>query len=158
MLKKGDQAPIFSLNQINGEILSLDDYKGRWVIVYFYPKDNTPGCTKQAIEFTELYDQFQELGVDIIGINSDSIESHQSFVKKNNLQVILLSDTDKKVLKEYKVWGEKKFMDKVYEGLIRSTFIINPEGIITEAMYNIKATGHGARVLKIFKKILDSKK
>lgn len=154
MLKKGDHAPNFKLYQIDGELLSLDDYKGKWVIIYFYPKDNTPGCTKQAVDFTNLYPEFQELGVDIIGINGDSIESHQNFHTKNHLQIKLLSDPDKSILKTYKVWGEKKFMDKVYEGLIRSTFIINPDGIIEEAMYNVKATGHGARVLKIIKKLL----
>lgn len=154
MLKKGDIAPNFSLPDINNNMVSLLDYRNKWVIIYFYPKDNTPGCTIQAVDFSSYYDEFQALGIDIIGINGDSIESHKSFCEKHNLKVKLLSDTEKDALTKYQVWGEKKFMDKVYEGLIRSTFIINPEGIIEEAMYNIKAKDHGSRVLRIIKKIL----
>lgn len=154
MLKKGDKAPSFNLPKMDGTFLSLEEYKGKWVIVYFYPKDNTPGCTIEAKDFSQLLPEFQELGVDIIGINGDSVDSHQKFCDKQNLNIILLSDTDKQSLKDYKVWGEKNFMGKIYEGLIRSTFIINPEGIIEEPMYNIKVAGHGARVLKMMKKIL----
>ncbi|MGL4676690.1 MAG: thioredoxin-dependent thiol peroxidase [Brevinema sp.] len=155
MLKTGDKAPLFTLSDINGNNVSLNDYQGKWVIIYFYPKDNTPGCTLQAVNFSTLYEQFQALGVDIIGINSDSIESHQTFCTKHNLKIKLLSDPQKTVLSEYKVWGEKQFMGKTYEGLIRSTFIINPEGVITEAMYNIKAKDHGTRVLRTMKQILE---
>ncbi|MGL4561406.1 MAG: thioredoxin-dependent thiol peroxidase [Brevinema sp.] len=154
MLKKGDSAPNFNLAKIDGTMLSSEMYKGKWYILYFYPKDNTPGCTKQATEFSHLVSEFQRLGVDIIGVNADSVETHQKFCQKHNLEVILLSDPEKTLLQSYKVWGEKKFMDKIYEGLIRSTFIINPEGIIEEAMYNIKVSGHADRVLKNMKKIL----
>lgn len=154
MLKKGDLAPNFSLPDTNNNIISLSDYLGKWVIIYFYPKDNTPGCTVQAVDFSSHYDEFQALGIDIIGINGDSIESHQSFCKKHNLKVKLLSDQNKDTLTAYKVWGEKQFMGKTYEGLIRSTFIINPEGKLEEAMYNIKAKDHGSRVLRITKQIL----
>ncbi|MDK2818836.1 MAG: thioredoxin-dependent thiol peroxidase [Spirochaetota bacterium] len=157
MLKKGDSAPQFSLDSLSGNKISLSDYVGKWVIVYFYPKDSTPGCILQAINFSCLYPEFQALGVDIIGINGDSIESHQKFTTKNKLEVILLSDTEKSTLSAYKVWGEKIFMGTVYAGLTRSTFIINPEGIIEEAMYNVKAKDHGTRVLRILKQLLGAK-
>jgi peroxiredoxin Q/BCP len=157
MLKKGDKAPDFDLLETSGEKLSIDDYKGSWFILYFYPKDSTPSCTNQARDFSDLYPEFQELGVDIIGVNGDTIESHQKFCTKNNLKIKLLSDTEKTVLKAYKVWGEKTFMGTQYEGLIRSTFIINPSGIIEEAMYNIKAKDHGSRVLRSLKALLGVK-
>ncbi|MGL4394297.1 MAG: thioredoxin-dependent thiol peroxidase [Brevinema sp.] len=154
MLKKGDKAPSFNLPQSDGTMVSSDDYKNKWYILYFYPKDNTPGCTRQATEFTHLKQEFQDLGVDIIGVNADSMESHEKFCSKHKLEVILLSDSEKELLKAYKVWGEKKFMDTIYQGLIRSTFIINPDGNLEEAMYNIKVAGHAERVLKNLKKIL----
>jgi len=157
MLKKGDIAPQFSLDSLSGNKVSLSDYLGKWVIIYFYPKDSTPGCTIQAVDFSGLYPDFQALGVDIIGINADSIESHQKFTTKHKLEVILLSDTEKTTLSAYKVWGEKTFLGKIYEGLTRSTFIINPEGIIDEAMYNVKAKDHGTRVLRILKQSLGVK-
>ena len=157
MLKKGDIAPQFSLDSVSGNKVSLSDYLGKWVIVYFYPKDGTPGCTVQAVSFTDIYPEFQALGVDILGINSDSIESHQKFATKHKLEVTLLSDTEKTTLSAYKVWGEKTFLGKVYEGLTRSTFIINPEGLIDEAMYNVKAKDHGTRVLRILKQSLGVK-
>ncbi|MGL5956075.1 MAG: thioredoxin-dependent thiol peroxidase [Brevinema sp.] len=155
MLKAGDKAPLFELPDISGNTVSLNDYQGKWVIIYFYPKDNTPGCTLQAVDFSTLYDEFQALGVDIIGINADTIASHQSFCKKHNLKIKLLSDPQKTMLSEYKVWGEKQFMGQKYEGLTRSTFIIDPNGIIKEAMYNVKAKDHGARVLRTMKQILE---
>ncbi|MGL4389146.1 MAG: thioredoxin-dependent thiol peroxidase [Brevinema sp.] len=157
MLKKGDKAPSFNLPKIDGTMLSSNEYQNKCYILYFYPKDNTPGCTKQATEFSHLMTEFKELGVDIIGVNADSIESHQNFCHKHTLEVILLSDPEKQLLQAYKVWGEKKFMDKIYEGLIRSTFIINPQGIIEETMYNVKVAGHADRVLKNIKKILNHK-
>lgn len=155
MLKKGDKAPSFELSANHDQVVSLKDYEGKWLIVYFYPKDSTPGCTLQAIDFTTHYPEYQALGVDVIGINADSVDSHQSFRKKNKLQVILLSDPEKKALSAYKVWGEKSFMGKTYEGLTRSTFIINPQGILAEAMYNVKAKDHSARVLRILKQHIE---
>lgn len=154
MLKKGEPAPYFDLYEVSGDKLSLDDFKGKWLILYFYPKDSTPGCTNQAINFSDLYSEFQLLGADIVGINGDTLESHKKFCTKNNLKMKLLSDTDKHVLSAYKVWGEKQFMGTKYEGLIRSTFIINPEGIIEEAMYNVKVKDHSVRVLRVFKQLL----
>ncbi len=154
MLRKGALAPKFSLPNASGQTISLDDYKGKWVIVYFYPKDNTPGCIQQATDFSNYYDEFQSFGIDIIGINGDSMESHQNFQTKHNLKVILLSDPTKQTLSDYKVWGEKQFMGKTYEGLTRSTFIINPDGILEEAMYNIKAKEHASRVLRTIRQLL----
>ncbi len=103
MLKKGELAPSFSLPDSNGDIVSLSDYKGRWLVLYFYPKDNTPGCTLQAVDFTKLYDEFHKLGVEIVGINGDSVESHKEFKDKFNLKTTLLSDASKEVLSAYKV-------------------------------------------------------
>lgn len=154
MLKKGDKAPDFRLKNTEGNWVSLEDYKGKWLVVYFYPKDNTPGCTKQAVDFSDLRPKFQALGVNVIGINTDSVESHQNFCKNNDLHIPLLSDPDKSTLNAYKVWGEKKFMNRIYTGLIRSTFIIAPDGTIAEALYNVKATGHGRRIYNMMEKII----
>ncbi|MGL5255093.1 MAG: thioredoxin-dependent thiol peroxidase [Brevinema sp.] len=152
MLKKGDLAPAFTLESNLGKPVSLSDFKGQWCVLYFYPKDNTPGCTKQAIDFSEMLEEFHAEGAEVIGINADTIESHQGFCRRFQLKMMLLSDNTKDTLKAYKVWGEKQFMGKIYEGLTRSTFIINPEGVITEAMYNVKALGHGKRALTALKK------
>ncbi|MGL4367006.1 MAG: thioredoxin-dependent thiol peroxidase [Brevinemataceae bacterium] len=154
MLKKGDKAPEFSLPQADGTIISLSDYKGKWLILYSYPKDNTPACSKQSVEFSDMLPEFQQLGVEILGINRDSVESHQHFIQKKGLKFPLLSDTEKTVLQAYYIWGEKKFMNNVYEGLSRSTFVINPEGMIEEAFYNIKAAGHVARMYKFMSQLL----
>lgn len=152
MLKKGDTAPAFILNNHRGDSVSLDSFKGKWCVLYFYPKDNTPGCTKQAIDFSDMIEDFHACGAEVVGINADTVESHEGFCRRFNLKLILLSDSDKSVLKAYKVWGEKNFLGKSYEGLTRSTFIINPEGIIKDAMYNVKALGHGKRALLALQK------
>ena len=137
-LEVGQQAPLFCLPNQENEQVCLENFKGKWVVVYFYPKDNTSGCTKEAIDFTERKKDFEQLGVEIIGISKDSIESHQKFIKKHNLGIILLSDTTKEVHKAYGAWGEKKMYGKVSEGTIRSTFVIDPEGKIAAAWYNVK--------------------
>lgn len=158
MLKKGDNAPTFSLKNHKGEIISLDNFKGKWCVLYFYPKDNTPGCTRQAIDFSDMIDDFQALGAEVIGVSADTVESHEGFCRRFNLKLMLLSDPEKNTLKAYKVWGEKNFMGKVYEGLTRSTFIINPQGIIEDAMYNVKALGHGKRALISLQKVQNNSK
>lgn len=158
MLKKGDNAPFFDLVDSTGKNVSLDDFKGKWLVLFFYPKDNTPGCTIEAHEFSEALEEFSEAGVEVFGINGDSVESHQNFCMKKKLQVRLLSDTEKTVLQAYKVWGEKLFMGTLYAGLTRSTFIINPDGLIEEAMYNIKIKGHVSRVLKMVKQFVKGSK
>lgn len=158
MLKKGDKAPDFSLKNHRGESVSLNNFKGKWCVLYFYPKDNTPGCTKQAIDFSDMIEQFHAQGAEVVGVNADTVASHEGFCRRFNLKLNLLSNPDKTVLKAYKVWGEKNFMGKVYEGLTRSTFIINPQGLIEEAMYNVKALGHGKRALLALQKAQDQTK
>ena len=145
------KAPEFCLKGIDGEgkeiEVCLRDLRGKWVVLYFYPKDNTPGCTVEAKEFSELLPEFEKLGAVVIGISKDSVESHKRFREKHGLKVILLSDPEAKVIKTYGAWG-KKFRG---EGTIRSTFIIDPEGNIVWEKKNVRARGHAAKVLEILR-------
>ncbi len=138
MLEVGQKAPEFCLPDTNGNKVCLKDFRGKWVVVYFYPKDNTSGCTKEAQDFTELKGEYDNLGVVVMGISKDSVQSHQKFVAKHNLGITLLSDPDKEVLKAYGAWGIKKQYGKETEGTIRSTFIVDPEGNIAYRWYNVK--------------------
>ncbi|MBN2135647.1 MAG: thioredoxin-dependent thiol peroxidase [Acidobacteria bacterium] len=148
-LKKGDKAPGFTLPGENNKKVSLADYKGKWVIVYFYPKDNTPGCTVEAREFTKSVDDFSQLDAEIIGISADSPESHMKFTNKHDLKLTLLSDQDHKVMEDYGAWGIKKMYGKEYWGIIRSTFLIDPDGKIAEAWYSVKVKGHVEKVKEV---------
>jgi peroxiredoxin Q/BCP len=140
------KAPAFSLSNQNEQPVKLQELTGQWVVVYFYPKDNTPGCTTEACEFTDSITQFENLRAMVIGISPDSAKSHQKFIAKNNLKVTLLSDVDKKVMKKYGAWGIKKMYGQEVEGVIRSTFLIDPEGNIAYAWANVKAAGHAEKV------------
>lgn len=142
------KAPAFFLKNQNNTQVSLEDYRGSWLVLYFYPKDNTPGCTTEACDFTSLKTEFSDCSANIVGISPDSVSSHQNFIEKQNLQVDLLSDPEKTAIKSYGAWGEKKNYGKIYEGLIRSTFIINPQGKIAASFKNVRAKGHAERVLK----------
>lgn len=142
----GEKAPVFTLSDQNGEKVRLDDYKGRWVVLYFYPKDNTPGCTTEACEFTSHLKLFEKLDATVLGVSSDSIASHQKFIEKYKLKFSLLSDPDKKVLEKYGAYGIKKMYGKEVKGIIRSTFIIDPRGRIACKWHNVKAAGHAAKV------------
>ena len=142
MLEKGTKAPEFSLPDENGEIRSLSDYKGKKLILYFYPKDNTPGCTKQACGFAELYPQFNEKGVEVIGISKDSVASHKKFKDKYSLPFTILSDTELETIKAYEVWKEKKLYGKTSMGIVRTTYLIDEQGIIIEAMDKVKAANN----------------
>ena len=148
-LKVGDTAPDFCLSDKDKKIICLKDFKGRYVIVYFYPKDNTPGCTTEAIGFTNILPEFQKLNADVIGISPDSPESHAKFIEKKNLKVTLLSDLDKEVLISYGKWGKKKFRGKEYIGVTRSTFLINPDGKIAHIWPKVSVKGHPEEVQKI---------
>jgi len=143
-LEIGDNAPAFELDSINGKH-KLSDYLGRWLVIYFYPKDNTPGCTTEACDFR---DALKDLDIEVLGVSPDSLKSHQNFSDKYSLPFTLLSDRDKEMATAYYAYGEKKNYGKIYIGIIRSTFIINPDGKIAEAMYNVRAKGHVERVRK----------
>ena len=138
MLEIGQKAPEFCLPDTNGNAVCLNDFKGKWIVVYFYPKDNTSGCTKEAQDFTMLKPEFDKLGAVVLGISKDTVQSHQKFVSKHNLGITLLSDPDKEVHKAYGAWGIKKMYGKETEGTIRSTFIIDPEGKIAHTWYKVK--------------------
>ncbi len=148
MLETGTKAPDFTLPDQNGEMRSLADYKGRKVILYFYPKDNTPGCTKQACGFGEMYPQFEEKGAVVIGVSKDSVASHKRFEEKYNLPFTLLSDTEKEVIQAYDVWKEKKNYGKVSMGVVRTTYLIDEEGIIIKAFDKVKAADNPAQMLE----------
>lgn len=137
MLEINSKAPQFTLPDKDGKMISLSSFIGEKVILYFYPKDNTPGCTKQALLYKEKYEEFVDKNTVVIGISKDSIKSHQKFATKFELPFILLSDTSVEVIKAYDVWKEKKFMGKTYMGVVRSTYLINESGIITHAFENV---------------------
>ncbi|MBP5673278.1 MAG: thioredoxin-dependent thiol peroxidase [Victivallales bacterium] len=147
----GDEAPLFTLADQNGKSVSLSDFKGRKVVLYFYSRDNTPGCTRQAQAFAELYPEFKKRKIVVIGISKDSVEKHAQFTAKNNLPFILLSDPDLKAILEYDVWHKKKLYGKVSMGVIRTTFIIDEEGNIQDIMSKVKPETNAADVLAKFK-------
>ncbi|EAI4441255.1 thioredoxin-dependent thiol peroxidase [Campylobacter sp. IFREMER_LSEM_CL292] len=147
-LQIGDKAPVFELLNQDGVKISLSDFLGKKIILYFYPKDNTPGCTTQACEFSQSYEDFLEQNAVIIGISPDSVKSHENFIKKYDLKHTLLSDSEKEICKLYGAWGLKKNYGKEYEGLIRSTFVIDENGKILKIYKNVKAKDHAFKVLK----------
>ena len=148
MLNRGTKAPDFTLPDQNGEMRSLKDYRGQKVILYFYPKDMTAGCTKQACGFAELYPQFVEKGAVILGVSKDTVASHKKFEEKYGLPFTLLSDTEKEVIQAYDVWKEKKNYGKVSMGVVRTTYLIDEEGIIIKAFDKVKAADNPADMLK----------
>ncbi|MFJ8625705.1 thioredoxin-dependent thiol peroxidase [Kitasatospora sp. NPDC093550] len=150
-LQPGDTAPAFSLSDADGNQVSLADHAGRKVIVYFYPKALTPGCTKQACDFTDNLQVFEGAGYDVIGISPDQPEKLGKFRETENLKVTLLSDPDNKVLEAYGAYGEKQNYGRTYQGVIRSTVIVDEQGKVERALYNVKATGHVAKLLRDLK-------
>ena len=149
MLEKGTKAPEFSLPDENGEIRNLSDYKGKKLILYFYPRDNTPGCTKQACGFADLYPQFSEKGVEIIGISKDSVASHKKFKEKYSLPFTILSDTELQTIQAYDVWKEKKLYGKTSMGIVRTTYLIDENGVIIKAMDKVKAAENPEEMLRL---------
>ena len=147
MLAVGTKAPDFTLPDQNGVERSLSDYRGQKVILYFYPKDMTSGCTKQACAFGELYPQFREKGAAVLGVSKDSVSSHKKFEEKHGLPFILLSDTEKAVIQAYDVWKEKKLYGKVSMGVVRTTYLIDENGIIIKAYDKVKAAENPAQML-----------
>ena len=151
-LEIGDQAPAFTLPNDSGETTSLADYQGKRVLVYFYPRANTPGCTTEACDFRDSLTQLTDLGIEVVGISPDTVDKLVAFREKNNLTFPLLADPDKNVLKEWGAFGEKKNYGKIVEGVIRSTFLVGTDGTIELALYNVRATGHVARVIRELEK------
>ena len=151
-LEIGDQAPAFTLPNDSGETTSLADYQGKRVLVYFYPRANTPGCTTEACDFRDSLAQLNDLGIEVVGISPDTVDKLVAFREKNNLTFPLLADPDKNVLKEWGAFGEKKNYGKIVEGVIRSTFLVGADGTIELALYNVRATGHVARVIRELEK------
>lgn len=148
MLNIGDKAPNFILPDKDGSPVSLSDFLGRRVVLYFYPKDNTPGCTRQACAFAGAYRGFAEKGVEVIGISRDSMASHQKFAEKYNLPFKILADTELEAIKAYGVWQEKKLYGKVSMGVVRTTFIIDAEGKIEKIMPKVKPDTNAAEILE----------
>ncbi len=146
-LKEGDKAPAFSAVTQGGGNVALKDFKGKHVILYFYPKDNTPGCNKEACGFRDLHKKFEKKDAVVIGVSIDPVKSHDKFVEKFNLPFTLLSDEDKKIVNAYGVWGRKKFMGREFDGTHRVTFLIDPNGRIQKIWPKVKAETHAAEVL-----------
>ena len=150
-MKEHEAASDFTLPDQDGKEHSLSDYMGKWVLLYFYPKDDTPGCTKEACSIRDNLPDFKKLKLTVLGISTDSVKSHKKFADKHELPFTLLADSDKKVVKEYGVWGKKKFMGREYEGTLRTSFLIDPMGLIVKIYENVKPDIHVQQVLEDFK-------
>ncbi len=146
-LAEGDRAPTFTLVDQNGQKVALKDFAGQRVVLYFYPADDTPGCTKEACQFNDEFAAFKKLDVTVIGVSPDTAEKHQAFRAKYGLKFALLSDPEKSVMTKYGAYGEKMMYGKKVTGVIRSTFVIGPTGKVERAFYNVRADGHAAKVL-----------
>lgn len=153
MLKVGEKAPEFSLPDQDGKSHSLADYRGQWVLLYFYPKDDTPGCTKQACAIRDSLSSFKQLSAVVFGISVDSVASHRKFADKYELPFTLLADENKEVVTMYGVWGKKKMMGKEFDGTIRTSFLINPDGIIEKVYEKVDPEGHADMVLADLQKL-----
>ncbi|MCI5903845.1 MAG: thioredoxin-dependent thiol peroxidase [Oscillospiraceae bacterium] len=153
MLEENTKAPSFELNDKDGKKYSLSDFAGQKIVVYFYPKDNTPGCTRQACAFAAAYEDFKTLNVPVIGISKDSEASHRKFAEKHGLPFILLSDPELEAIKAYDVWQEKKLYGKVSMGVVRTTYVIDENGVIIKAMPKVKPDTNAAKVLEYIKSL-----
>ena len=147
MLEIGMKAPDFTLFDQEGNAVSLSDFSGKKVVLYFYPKDNTPGCTRQACAFAGVYGEFRKRGVEVIGISKDGIASHQKFAEKYNLPFVLLSDPDRIAIEAYGVWKEKRMCGKLGMGVVRTTFLIDENGIVLRVMPKVKPDTNAAEIL-----------
>ena len=146
-------APTFSAPNAQGQTISLADFANQWLILYFYPKDNTPGCTTEAVGFSEKQPEFAQLNANIVGVSPDSAASHGKFIDKHHLTIELISDPDHTIAEAYGAWGLKKFMGKEYMGIIRSTFLIDPTGNVAKSWSNVRVKGHVEKVLETLKKL-----
>ncbi len=143
----------FELPDQNGKVHKLSDYKGKWIVLYFYPKDDTPGCTKEACNFRDSIDKFQKIGAQILGVSKDTIASHKKFAEKYKLNFPILSNETKEVIKAYKSWGIKKFMGRQFEGIIRNTYLIDPNGKIKKFYEKVNPLTHPSEVLSDIKSL-----
>ena len=150
MLKEGVKAPDFTAKDQNGNKVKLSDLKGQKVVLYFYPKDDTPGCTKEACSFRDANDVYAEKGIKVLGVSTDDEKSHQKFISKYELPFDLLADTDKKIVEKYGVWGEKSMYGKKYMGTLRKTFLIGKDGKIVKIFDKVNVSEHADEVLKAF--------
>ena len=148
-LNEGDKAPDFTARTQSGEQVSLADFSGKYVILYFYPKDDTPGCTKEACAFRDQYGDFEQHGAVVLGVSADSVEDHQKFVTKYELPFTLLADEDKSIIDAYGAWGTKNSFGKTKEGIIRSTFVIGPDGTIVKKYPKVKPEQHAGEILEL---------
>ncbi len=153
MLDVGDKVPSYALPSSNGNPVALTDFKGKKIVLYFYPKDDTPGCTTEACDFRDNLKTYQDLNVEIIGVSKDAGDSHEKFIAKYQLPFTLLSDEDLKLMLDFGVWKEKSMYGKTFLGIERSTFLIDESGVIVKAWHNVKATGHVAKVLEEIQKL-----
>ena len=150
-LKVGDKAPVINAKDEQGNLIQLADYKGRKVILFFYPKDNTPGCTAESCNLRDNYTLLKKQGFEIIGVSADTEKKHQSFIKKFDLPFKLISDVDKKVINDYGVWGPKKFMGLEFDGIIRTTFVIDEKGKIERVFNKVETKNHTQQILETYK-------
>lgn len=147
-LKEGDKAPAFTGLNEKGEEVSLSDYQGKKLVLFFYPKDNTPGCTAEACSLRDHYRELRDQGFELLGVSPDSARKHQNFIEKYDLPFPLLADTEQEVLKKYGAWGEKQMYGKTYEGVLRTTFIIDEEGKIEKIFRKVKTKSHAEQILE----------
>ncbi len=147
-LHVGDPAPDFTANDQNGQPVRLSDYRGKKVVLYFYPKDDTPGCTAQACSLRDNYSALQQAGYEVIGVSVDAEKAHQKFISKYELPFTLISDTDQKVVEAYNVWKEKSMYGRTYMGTVRTTFVIDEQGIISEIIGKVDTKKHAEQILK----------
>ena len=157
ILSIGDEAPDFCLPDMDGEVLCLNDLKGGYAVIYFYPRDGTPGCTRQAKEFSANLPRFHEIGVRVLGISPDSIKSHKKFAEKNDLSVKLLSDEERGVVEAYGAWQEKSMYGKSFLGVVRSTFIIDPKGKIVSLWPKVRVPGHIEEIFSTLETLMNDR-
>ena len=148
------KAKDFTLPDQEGKLHKLSDYKGSWIVLYFYPKDDTPGCTKEACSFRDSYHELQKMGTQILGISKDSVASHKKFAEKYDLNFPILSDESTKVIKDYKSWGTKKFMGREFEGTIRNTYLIDPKGEIKKFYKKVNPLTHSLQIISDLKSLI----